>query len=165
MAFSVSCWHPEMIKSDQERVNPRLPEGVTHFPDLTLYLGVEHLPWATRTSSITVWALPFSTWHTQALTSSPKPVPGTLLNLCCGLDQISCLDVCESLNKPLDQPWASFCMGVLPGPGWIPGSQGGEFWWLAEVTPHPPRHLQSISGASLDTEKKQMSASGVFVTF
>ena len=43
MTFSVSCWHQEMVKSDQERVNPRLP-------------------------SITVWALPFSTWHTQALT-------------------------------------------------------------------------------------------------
>ena len=28
-----------MVKSDQERVNPRLPEGVTHFPDLALYLG------------------------------------------------------------------------------------------------------------------------------
>ena len=35
---------------------------------------------------------------------SPEPVPGTLLNLCCGLNQVSCLDVCESLNKPLDQP-------------------------------------------------------------
>lgn len=69
MTFSVSCWHPEMVKSDQERVNPRLPEGVSHFPDLALYLCVEHLPWATCTSSITVWVLPFCTWHTQAPTA------------------------------------------------------------------------------------------------
>lgn len=63
----------------------------------------------------------------------------------------------KSQNKPLDPVQASFCMGVLPGPGSVPGSRVGVLKWPIEVTHCSP----TLSVGLLKGTKIQISPSNV----
>ena len=82
-----------------------------------LYLGVEHLPWATCTSSITVWALPFSTWHTQSPTvprACSRYTPESVL-----WTQSGQLPWCVWVIKQTPGPALSLLLNGCPAQPWM----------------------------------------------